>query len=198
MTEPSIERESESSKVASVEAERRQITVLFSDIVDFTPMAEKLGDEDVYELIRRLTAEQETIIHSHGGIIQDFAGDGIMAVFGAPVALEDAPLRACRAGLDIQSRMRQIQRDLHSRFGVTPDLRIGINSGTAIVGKMGDSQAAASSTLGSTVNVASRVEGAAEPATVVISSATHALVSPFVKTVPLRRYHLGFLPSHLG
>jgi class 3 adenylate cyclase len=79
-----------------MEGERRHLTVMFTDLVDFTVMGERLGEESVFTLTRHIASEQGQAIQSNGGVVQDFAGDGIMAVFGAPVAMEDAALRACR------------------------------------------------------------------------------------------------------
>src|SRR6476620_9284698 len=81
------------------DGERRHITVMFTDLVGFTPLTERLGEEGVFSLIKRLAGEQAEIIGRNGGVLQDFAGDGLMAVFGAPVAIEDAPLRACKAAI---------------------------------------------------------------------------------------------------
>ncbi len=75
-----------------MEGERRHLTVMFTDMVDFTGMGESLGEESVFELTRRIAGEQAQAIQAQGGVVQDFAGDGIMAVFGAPIAMEDAAL----------------------------------------------------------------------------------------------------------
>jgi class 3 adenylate cyclase len=80
-----------------VEAERRQVTVLFADMVGFTAFSERSGEEAAFTLMQNLAKLMEGPVRDHGGVVQGFTGDGIMAVFGAPVAFEDAPLRACRA-----------------------------------------------------------------------------------------------------
>src|SRR2546429_5444958 len=86
---------------ARVEAERRQVTVLFTDMVGFTSFSERSGEEAAYTLMRSLSKLMDEAVREQGGFVRGFTGDGIMAVFGAPVALEDAPLRACQAALNI-------------------------------------------------------------------------------------------------
>ena len=82
-----------------MEAERRQVTVLFADMVGFTSFSERSGEEAAFTLMRSLSKLMDEAVRERGGVVRGFTGDGIMAVFGVPVALEDAPLRACRAAL---------------------------------------------------------------------------------------------------
>jgi class 3 adenylate cyclase len=121
---------------ARVEAERRQVTVLFADMVGFTSFSERSGEEAAYTLMRSLSKLMDEAVREHGGVVQSFTGDGIMAVFGAPVAFEDAPLRACRAALAILQRLKTAGPDLEVKHRVKPQLRIGLNTGTAVVGKV--------------------------------------------------------------
>ncbi len=104
--------------------QRRQVTVLFADVADFTPLAERLGEEDSFRLMRRVSAEMMSAVQRHGGTVQDFTGDGIMALFGAPAAMEDAPIRACRAALDIQDRMRGLEDELDEEHSTRPKVRV--------------------------------------------------------------------------
>ena len=87
-----------------MEAERRQVTVLFTDMVGFTTFSERSGEEAAFTLMRSLSKLMDDAVREQGGVVQSFTGDGIMAVFGAPVAFEDAPLRACRAALSIMQK----------------------------------------------------------------------------------------------
>ena len=107
-----------------------------------------------------------------------YTGDGIMAVFGAPVAYEDAPLRACRAALEILRRLKAVGGDLEGRHGIRPQLRIGINSGPAVVGKI---QGRSDAAVGDTVNVAARLQALADSGSAVMSEATHRLVEGLVE-----------------
>ena len=93
-----------------MEAERRQVTVLFADMVGFTSFSERSGEEAAYTLMRSLSKLMDEAVREQGGVVRGFTGDGIMAVFGAPVAFEDAPLRACRAALISFSGSRQPDR----------------------------------------------------------------------------------------
>ena len=89
-----------------MEAERRQVTILFTDMVGFTAFSEKSGEESAFELMRSLWRLMDDAVREQGGVVRSFTGDGIMAVFGAPVALEDAPMRACQAALSILRRLK--------------------------------------------------------------------------------------------
>src|SRR5262249_54925713 len=89
-----------------MEAERRQVTVLFADMVGFTSFSERSGEEAAYTLMRSLSKLMDDAVREQGGVVQGFTGDGVMAVFGAPVALEDAPLRACCVALSILQRLK--------------------------------------------------------------------------------------------
>ncbi len=89
----------------ALEGQRRQVTVLFTDMVAYTPLAARLGEEGTYLFMQRVIGEMSEVVHAQEGTVQELTGDGLMALFGAPVALEDAPLRACRAALGIQARI---------------------------------------------------------------------------------------------
>jgi class 3 adenylate cyclase/tetratricopeptide (TPR) repeat protein len=164
-----------------VEAERRQITVLFTDMVGFTTFSERSGEEAAFTLMRSLAKLMDDAVREQGGVTQAFTGDGIMAVFGAPVAFEDAPLRACRAALAILQRLKADADDLKSKHGLRPQLRIGLNTGTAVVGAVQGGTDAAVTVLGDTVNVASRLQTLAKPDSVCMSEAMHRLVQGMVE-----------------
>ena len=166
-----------------MEAERRQVTVLFADMVGFTTFSERSGEEAAFTLMQSLSKLMEDAVHDQGGIVQGFTGDGIMAVFGAPVAYEDAPLRACRAALAILQRLKAIGGDLEGKHGTRPQLRIGINSGPAVVGKVQGGSDAAVTVLGDTVNVAARLQALAAPGSAVMSEVTHRLVQGLVEVI---------------
>jgi class 3 adenylate cyclase len=163
-----------------MEAERRQVTVLFADMVGFTTFSERSGEEAAYTLMRSLSKLMGEAVREQGGTVQSFTGDGIMAVFGAPVAFEDAPLRACRAALAILQRLKEAGSELQAKHDIRPQLRIGLNAGAAVVGKMEDGAEAGVTVLGDTVNFAARLQALAEPDSVLMSEATHRLVEGMV------------------
>src|SRR5260370_11060602 len=162
-------------KVDLTQGERRQITVLFADMAGYTAVSERLGEEDAYELIQHIYTIMADPVRELSGTVQDFTGDGIMALFGVPTALEDAPLRACRASLLIQQRLADAMPVLESRFGFRPQMRIGINSGPAIVGRVGAGGEARITAIGDTVNLASRLQSLAEAGPVLLSAAANRL-----------------------
>jgi class 3 adenylate cyclase len=169
------------SEDLSMDAERRQVTVLFTDMVGFTSFSERSGEEAAYTLMRSLSKLMDAAVHEHGGVVQSFTGDGIMAVFGAPVAFEDAPLRACRAALGILDRLKAAAPELEAKHSVRPQLRIGLNTGAAVVGKVQEGTDAQVTVLGDTVNFAARIQSLAEPNTAFLSEATHRLVQGLIE-----------------
>ncbi len=160
-----------------IEGERKQVTVMFCDLVGFTPMVEKLGPEEAYAVIDQLYEILIHKVHDYEGTVNDMTGDGIMALFGAPIALEDAPQRAIRSAMAIHrevakfsDRVRQISK------GLSPlRMRIGINTGPVVVGTLGNDLRVEFKPVGDTVNVASRLEGLAEPGTTCVTDETFNL-----------------------
>jgi class 3 adenylate cyclase len=164
-----------------VEAERRQVTVLFADMVGYTPFSERAGEEAAFTLIRKLSKLMDEAVRQHGGFVQSFSGDGMMAVFGAPVALEDAPIRACRAALSILQRIEQAGPELQSIHGVRPQVRLGLNTGVAVVGQIQDDERAGIAVLGDTVNLASRLQTMAAPNSALLSQSIYRVVQGMVE-----------------
>jgi class 3 adenylate cyclase len=105
-------------------------------MVGFTSFSEGVGEEAAYSLTRSLTKLMAEPVREQGGVVQSFTGDGIMAVFGAPVAYEDAPLRAGRVALTILQRRKEAEPELMAKHGVRPQMRIGLNTGPAVVGRV--------------------------------------------------------------
>lgn len=173
-----------------MDAERRQVTVLFTDVVGFTAFSEKFGEEACFTLMRELASLMDGAVREQGGVSRAFTGDGIMAVFGAPVAFEDAPLRACRSALDILKRLEVDADGLHRRHGIRPKLRIGLNTGAAVVGRVQDGTDAPVTVLGDTVNVAARIQTLANPGSAFMSETTYELVKGMVEATPAGAYEV--------
>ena len=150
-------------------------------MVGFTAISERLGEEGTFALIQPIYELMAGAVKEQGGSVKDFTGDGIMALFGVPDALEDAPLRACRAGLLIHERLAAAAPAIEAKHGVRPQMRIGVNSGLAVVTQI-RGESAAMTALGDTVNFASRLQTLAEPGTVYLSEATQRLVQGLVET----------------
>ena len=156
-----------------IEGERKQVTVMFCDMKGFTPLSEKLGHEKIYSIMDEVF---EILIHKvldYGGTVNKMTGDGIMALFGAPIAVEDAPQRAIRSALAIQREMTRFSNRLKSESEIGPiRMRIGINTGPVVVGSLGNDLRVEFTAMGDTVNLASRMEGLAEPGTTYVTEET--------------------------
>jgi adenylate cyclase len=156
--------------------ELRQVTVLFSDIRGFTSFAENSEPREVVSMLKDYFELMAEVVFNHRGIVDKFIGDAVMALWGAPEALDDGPLRACHAALEMQAKLAafNVQRRAEGR----PEIGVGfgINSGLAVVGVMGSSRRPEYTAIGDTVNVASRLCGLAEPGQVLVSGDTARLV----------------------
>ena len=188
-----------------MEAERRQVTVLFADMVGFTAFSEWSGEEAAFTLMQSLAKLMEDAVREQGGVVQSFTGDGIMAVFGAPVAYRGRAAAGVPGGTGDPRRVKTAGGDLEAKHGARPELRIGINSGPAVVGKVQGGFDAGITVLGDTVNFAARLQALADPSSVVMSEATQRLVEGLVearllasirsKASPMRRRRIGLTAS---
>ena len=160
---------------SSVHAEYKQVTVLFADVVHSMRIAASVGAERMREIMTELVNRASIVVQRHGGAVRQFTGDGIMAVFGAPIALEDHAFRACLAARAIQREANQLAEEVHGRDGVELRLRVGLNSGQVVAGDIG-SAALGYSAIGEQVGLAQRMESVAPPGGVMLSESTARLV----------------------
>jgi predicted ATPase/class 3 adenylate cyclase len=164
-TEPTIR---EPAEVEALPEERRKATVLFADLSGYTAVAERMDPEAVKSLIDRALQRLGQEVTRYGGRVDKYIGDNVMAVFGAPVAHEDDPERAVRAGLAMQAAMEEINDHIAAAAGVGFELRVGVNSGEVLAGQVGDEY----TVIGDAVNVAARLQAAARPRSVTVGEGT--------------------------
>jgi adenylate cyclase len=140
--------------------ERREATVFFSDLAGFTDLSEKLPAEQMVEVVNTYLDETSECLHRHGAYVDKYIGDAVMAVLGAPQALPNHPLAACRAALEAREAIVGINARYAEKVGVRLEVRIGLNTGEMIVGNLGSSRKKQYTVMGDAVNLASRLEGA--------------------------------------
>jgi class 3 adenylate cyclase len=157
-----------------IEGEKRQVTVMFADLEGFTPLVEKIGPEDAYSIMDEVYEILIHKVHDYEGTVNEMTGDGIMALFGAPIALEDAPQRAIRSAYAIHREMTRFSDKLKQEKQCVPFLkmRIGVHTGPVVVGTLGNDLRVEFKAVGDTVNLASRMEDLAEPGATYISEET--------------------------
>ncbi|HTY33169.1 AAA family ATPase, partial [Mycobacterium sp.] len=156
-------------------AEYKQVTVLFADVVHSMDIAAAVGAERLREIMADLADRCAAVVQRYGGTVDKFTGDGIMAVFGAPVALEDHAIRACLAALGVQEQAMRLAFEVEQRDGVDLQLRVGLNSGQVIAGEIG-SGSFGYTAVGQQVGLAQRMESAAPAGGVMVSESTARLV----------------------
>jgi class 3 adenylate cyclase len=156
-------------------AEYKQVTVLFADVVHSMDIAATLGAERLREIMADLADRCAAVVKRFGGTVDKFTGDGIMAVFGAPVALEDHAVRACMAALGVQEEAQRLAVEVQERDGVNLQLRVGLNSGQVIAGEIG-SGSFGYTAIGEQVGMAQRMESVAPPGGVMLSASTARLI----------------------
>src|SRR5258708_4697536 len=144
-------------KDGDTRAEYKQVTVLFADVVHSMDIAAAVGTERLREIMADLVDRASVVVQRYGGTVDKFTGDGIMAVFGAPVALEDHAVRACMAALGVQEEAKRLAVGVHDRDGVDLQLRVGLNSGQVIAGELGSGPFGYTA-VGEQVGMAQRME----------------------------------------
>ena len=160
-----------------IEGERKQVTVMFCDMQGFTPLSEMLGIEEAYAIIDQVYEILIHKVHDYEGTVNEMTGDGILALFGAPMALEEAPQRAIRSSLAIHRAIAKFSDKLKQgkKDCLPVKMRIGIHTGPVVVGTVGNDLRVEFKAVGDTVNMASRVEGIAEPGTSYVTEETFKL-----------------------
>jgi class 3 adenylate cyclase/tetratricopeptide (TPR) repeat protein len=170
---------------SSIEGERKLVTVFFADVANYTALSEKLDPEEVHQIMDGCFKILMDEIHRYEGTINQFTGDGIMSLFGAPLAHEDHAQRACHAALSTQRAVGEYGEKIKNEHGVEFKLRIGLNSGPVIVGSIGDDLRMDYTAVGDTTNLAARMESLATPGTALSTVHTHKLTKDFFKYEPL-------------
>jgi class 3 adenylate cyclase/tetratricopeptide (TPR) repeat protein len=170
---------------SAIEGERRQVTVLFADIAGFTSLAEERDPEEVHQIVDRCFEAITAEVHRFEGTINQYTGDGVMALFGAPIAHEDSARRAVHAALGIQRAMRDLSREIEARQGPAIRMRIGLNTGPVVVGRIGDDLRMDYTAVGDTTNVAARLQQAARSGSVLVSESTLRAIGGFFETLDL-------------
>jgi class 3 adenylate cyclase/tetratricopeptide (TPR) repeat protein len=164
---------------------RKTVTTLFSDVVESTTLGERTDPELVRRVMSRFFDEMRAVIERHGGTVEKFAGDEIMAVFGVPIVHEDDAVRAVRAAAEMRSQLRRLNAELKETFGVTLVTRMGVNTGEVVAGDPASGQ---TFVTGESVNLAKRLQQAARPGEILIGTATYPLVKDAVEVGPAQRF----------
>ena len=170
---------------AGLEGERKQVTVLFANIKGSTELIQDRDPEEAQQLLDGAVQVMMDAVHRYEGTVSRLMGDGLMAIFGAPVAHEDHAVRACYAALSLQDSMRRYEERVRRTHGVGMEARIGLNSGEVVVRLISDDLHMDYTAMGQTVHLASRLEQLAREGTALLSSATLALVEGYVQVLSL-------------
>ena len=157
------------------------MTILFTDVTGSTALGERLDPESLRDVMGRYFASMREVIERHGGTVEKYIGDAVMAVFGVPVVHDEDALRAVRAAAEMSSALERLNAGLRAQRGLALEARTGINTGSVVVGPGGPGEAIV---VGDAVNVAARLQTAAAPGEILIGSATHALVRDAVEVGP--------------
>src|SRR6266540_203030 len=172
-------------RAARLTGERKPVTAIFADVVGSTSLAETMDAEDWTVMINEAFDLMSKAVFRYEDTIAQLQGDAMLAFFGAPVAHEDDPERAVRAALDMITETDEFARQLKAERGIDFRIRAGINSGPVLVGNVGSDLRYEYTALGDAMNVAARMEAAADPGTVLITDSTHRLVSNAFETEDL-------------
>jgi class 3 adenylate cyclase/tetratricopeptide (TPR) repeat protein len=164
---------------------RKTVTVLFCDVASFSGLGERLDPESLRRVMSRYFDEMGAVIERHGGTIEKFIGDEIMAVFGVPRVHEDDALRAVRAAAEMRDRLRGLNEELEAQWGVRLEARMGINTGEVVAG---DPSAGSTFVTGDAVTLAKRLEQAADPGQILLGKATYPLVKDAISAGPLESF----------
>ncbi len=172
------------------EGERRMATVLFADVVGFTPMTEQHLPEEILSIIKPALRMFVDVVDRHRGKIANFGGDSIMALFGIPTEQPDDAARAVRAALEIQASVVTYAQELKQNKGIDFAARVGLDTGVVVLGEIGGEQRAEYTALGDAVNLACRIQNLAEPGTIIISDHTYQQIRGRFKTESLGLMHV--------
>jgi len=175
---------------SALEGERKQVTVLFADVKGSMDLAEQVDPEEWHRILNRFFEILTDGVHRFEGTVNQYTGDGIMALFGAPIAHEDHAQRACYAAMHLSEELRRYANDLRLSKGLNFAVRMGLNSGEVVVGKIGDDLRMDYTAQGSTVGLAARMERIAEPGKVYLTENTAALVSGYFELEDLGQFEV--------
>jgi class 3 adenylate cyclase/tetratricopeptide (TPR) repeat protein len=164
---------------------RKTVTILFADVAGSTALGEQLDPETLHSVMSSYFDEMRLVLERHGGTVEKFIGDAVMAVFGVPVAHEDDALRAVRAAAEMQNRLLELNVELKRGYGIALDMRIGVNTGEVVAG---DPAAGQGLVTGDAVNLAKRLEQAAPSGSILIGESTYPLVKDAVQAGPLKSF----------
>ena len=173
------------SSRSALEGERKLVTVLFADVVDSSALAQRFDPERLHQLLSQVLQLIAEAVHRYEGTVNQYLGDGLMALFGAPVALEDHAFRAVQAALTIQETIRGYSAQFQREHGAEVRLRVGLNTGPVVVGRIGDDLRMDYTAVGNTTHLAARMQTLAEPGTILVTEDVHRFVAGQVRSESL-------------
>jgi len=171
------------SQRGKIEGEQKQVTVMFCDLEGFTSLVENIGPEEAYNMMDQIYEILIHKVHEYEGTVNEMTGDGVLALFGAPIALEDAPQRAIRSAMAIHKELAKFSEKKRQDIVNIQSLkmRVGIHAGPVVVGTLGNDLRVEFKAVGDTVNLASRMEGLAQPGTTYVTEETFKLTEGFFR-----------------